>query len=171
MPHVHVCPLSQVAVTVAASSASHLVSVINDDTPVERPPSIASQNHLFIGINDIVEPQDGLIVPDESHVRELLDFVEIWDRQRPLVIHCYAGISRSTAAAYVALCAVRPETSERDIAMRMREASSVAFPNPLIVAHGDRLLGRGGRMVEAVGAMGRGELAFESEPFALPVRD
>lgn len=171
MPHVHVCPLSQVAVTVATSSASHLVSVINDDTPVDRPPSIASENHLFVGINDIVEPQDGLIVPDECHVRQLLDFVEAWDRERPIVIHCYAGISRSTAAAYVALCAVRPETSEREIAMRMREASSAAFPNPLIVAHGDRLLGREGRMVEAVNAMGRGELAFESEPFALPVRD
>lgn len=171
MPQVHVCPLSQVAVTVAATSASHLISVINDDTEVERPATIASENHLFIGMNDIVEPQDGLIVPDETHVRELLAFVDGWDRKQPIVIHCYAGISRSTAAAYVALCALRPETSEHELAMRMRKASSAAFPNTLIVAHGDQILGRGGRMIEAVNEMGRGELAFESEPFSLPVQD
>ena len=171
MPRVHVCPLSQVAATVAASGASHLVSLINDDSPVVRPSTIAKENHLLLGINDIVEPAEGLVLPDESHVRELIAFVESWDRGRPMVVHCYAGISRSTAAAYVALCTVRPETSEHDIARRMREVSPWAFPNPLIVAYGDEILGRDGRMIEAVNAMGRGELAFESVPFALGLHD
>lgn len=171
MPHVHVCPLSQVAATVAASSASHLVSVINDDTPVVRPSTIARENHLFIGINDIVEPTEGLVTPGETHVRELIEFVEKWDHERPMVVHCYAGISRSTAAAFVALCTARPERDERELALRLREASPWAYPNPLIVAHGDELLGRNGRMIEAVNAIGRGELAFENSPFAVPLRD
>ncbi|MEP0324756.1 tyrosine phosphatase family protein [Bauldia litoralis] len=171
MPQVHVCPLSQVPATVAASGASHLVSVINDDTPVVRPSTIARENHLFIGINDIIEDTDGLITPGEDHVRELIEFVRRWDGERPMVVHCYAGISRSTAAAFVALCTARPERDERELAQRLREASPWAYPNPLIVAHGDELLGRNGRMIEAVNAIGRGELAFENSPFAVPLQD
>jgi predicted protein tyrosine phosphatase len=171
MSQVHVCPLSQVPATVAASGASHLVSVINDDTPVVRPSTIARENHLFLGVNDIIEPTDGLIAPAESHVRELIAFVERWGGERPMVVHCYAGISRSTAAAFVALCTARPDRDEREVALRLREASPWAYPNPLIVAYGDELLGRKGRMIEAVAAIGRGELAFENSPFAVPLQD
>jgi predicted protein tyrosine phosphatase len=169
MPEVHVCPLSLVPHTVARARASHLVSLINDNTPVARPQSIAAANHLFLGINDIVEPFEGMVVPAEDHVRELIDFVGGWDRERPIVVHCFAGISRSTAAAYVTLCAVNPTRDEDKIARHLRSASRFATPNPLIVALGDRLLGRGGRMVEAIAAIGRGEDAIESIPFAIPI--
>ncbi|MCB1487417.1 MAG: tyrosine phosphatase family protein [Bauldia sp.] len=171
MPQVHVCPLSQVPATVAASGASHLISVINDDTPVVRPSSIAPENHLFLGINDIVEPTEGLVAATEDHVRELIAFVERWDGERPMVVHCYAGISRSTAAAFVALCTARPERDEKELALRLREASPWAYPNPLIVAIGDELLGREGRMIDAINSIGRGELAFENSPFAVPLQD
>ena len=69
MPEVHVCPLSLVPDTVARARASHLVSLINDSTPVNRPQTIAATNHLFLGINDIVEPMDGMVLPAETHVR------------------------------------------------------------------------------------------------------
>lgn len=169
MPHVHVCPLSQIAVTVERSRASHLVSLINDNTPVIRPGSIEPGNHLFLGINDILEPMDGMVCPEEEHVQELLDFVDRWDRSRPLVVHCFAGISRSTAAAFITLCAVKPERSELELATRLRAASPYASPNARIVGFGDALLGRGGRMAEAVRAIGRGEMAPESIPFAIAV--
>jgi len=171
MTHVHVCPLSRVSATVSASGASHLVSLINDQTPVTRPASIPRHNHLFLGINDIIEPMDGMVLPAADHVRELIDFVVGWDRTRPIVVHCYAGISRSTAAAFITLCAVRPERSEADIATRMRAASPFASPNSRLVAIGDALLGREGRMVSAVEGIGRGEMAFESVPFSLAVED
>jgi predicted protein tyrosine phosphatase len=169
MPEVHVCPLSLVPETVARARASHLISLINDNTPVTRPHSIAAENHLFLGVNDIVEPMDGMVVPAEEHVRELIAFVDGWDRERPLVVHCFAGISRSTAAAYITLCAVNPSRAEDAIARQLRSASRFATPNPLIVALGDQLLGRGGRMVEAIAAIGRGQDAIESIPFAIPI--
>ena len=169
MPEVHVCPLSLVPDTVARARASHLVSLINDNTPVARPHGIAATNHLFLGVNDIVEPMDGMVLPAETHVRELIDFVDGWDRRRPIVVHCFAGISRSTAAAYITLCAVNPSRGEGEIAKRLRAASRFASPNPLIVALGDRLLGRGGRMIDAIDAIGRGEVAIESIPFAIPI--
>jgi predicted protein tyrosine phosphatase len=169
MPRIHVCPLSQVAITVGTTGASHLVSLVKDGTPVERPASIPAAHHLYLGIDDIIEPMDGMITPAEEHVRALLDFVGGWDRRQPLLIHCYAGISRSTAAAFIALCSVKPERAEIDIAWRLRDASPFATPNALLVGLADRLLDRRGRMVSAIAAIGRGEMAYESVPFGLGI--
>jgi len=171
MSKVFVCPLSLVSATVAGSGARHLVSLINDDTPVVRPVAVPPENHLFLGINDIIEPAEGMILPALEHVQTLVDFVDRWDRERPLVVHCYAGISRSTAAAFIALCAVNPERDEAAIALQMRKASPSATPNSRIVGFGDQLLRRNGRMIEAVKAIGRGEMAVEGMPFAIPIAD
>ncbi|HVZ14000.1 MAG TPA: tyrosine phosphatase family protein [Bauldia sp.] len=167
MPVVYVCPLSQIEATVASTRASHLVTLINDDTLVVRPRAIDEGNHLFLGINDITEAQEGMVLPAEEHVATLIDFVQRWDRQAPIVIHCYAGISRSTAAAFIALCALQPERDEAEIARTLRSASRSATPNPRLVALADDLLERNGRMVEAIAAIGRGEMAVEGVPFAL----
>ena len=87
----------------------------------------------------------------------------------PLDFHCFAGISRSTAAAYIAACTLAPERSERAIALALREASPTATPNARMVALADDLLGRGGRMVDAVRRIGRGTPAFEGAPFTLRI--
>jgi predicted protein tyrosine phosphatase len=171
MPQVLVCPLSLVPATVASSGARHLVTLINDNTPVERPAAIAVENHLFLGVNDIVVPAEGLVAPALEHVQELVDFVGRWDQTHPLVVHCFAGISRSTAAAFIALCAVNPKRTEADIARRLRAASPTATPNSRIVAFGDEILGRQGRMSAAIQSIGRGAMAVEGMPFGIPVRD
>jgi predicted protein tyrosine phosphatase len=84
-----------------------------------------------------------------------------------MVVHCYAGISRSTAGAYVAACALSEKRSELAIAQELRRASATATPNARIVFLGDRMLGRGGRMTAAVESIGRGALAYEADPFQL----
>ncbi len=167
MPQVYVCPLSRIADTVASTGASHLVTLINDGTPVSRPETIPAENHLFIGINDIVEPMDGMILPAAQHVETLVDFVGGWQPVRPIVVHCFAGISRSTAAAYITLCALKPERDEAEIARLMRAASPIATPNIRLVEVADDLLARRGRMVDAVRAVGRGTFASENVPFFL----
>ena len=167
MPFVYVCPLSQIAATVSSTRASHLISLIDDSTLVARPDSIAEENHLFVGIHDITEAQDGMVLPAEEHVRLLIDFAEHWDRERPMVVHCFAGISRSTAGAFITLCATRPERDELGIARRLREASRFATPNSRLVALADAILVREGRMIAAIEQIGRGEMAAESVPFML----
>ena len=166
---IHVCSLSRVPETVAATGARRLVTLINAGTPVTRPPAIASENHLFLGMNDIVEVIDGMIPPGEAHVTRLLDFVTAWDRAEPIVIHCWAGISRSTAGAFITACALAPHRDEHEIARSLRRRSSKATPNLRLVTIADGLLGRDGRMTAAIRAIGRGELAFENDPFALPI--
>jgi predicted protein tyrosine phosphatase len=167
MPFVTVCPLSQVTATVAATGASHLVSLINSGTAVPRPDAIAAANHLFLGMNDIVTPQEGLTPPGREHVESLLTFVAAWNRARPMVVHCYAGISRSTAGAFITLCAARPDRSETEIARRLRAASPTATPNALLVDIADAMLGRRGRMRDAIAGIGQGEFAMEGVPFRL----
>jgi predicted protein tyrosine phosphatase len=169
MPSIHVTPLSRLHETVAASRASHVLTLINAATAVPCPPGIAADRHLFIGVSDIVDPQDGHIVPAKLHVEQLLAFARAWDRSQPMVIHCWAGISRSTAGAFIALCALRPDRDEMELAATLRRAAPSATPNARLVAVADDILRRDGRMREAVAAIGRGADAFEGTPFSLPV--
>lgn len=165
-----VTPLSAVAATVQERGVSHLVTLINNETLVETPPRIRPSNHLRLAMNDICEPQPGMVCPAEEHVAELIDFARNWDRAAPMLIHCWAGISRSTAAAFITLCSLNPDVDEFSIARALREASRTAYPNRRLVSLGDAVLGRGGRMVDAVEAIGRGDLALEGTVFSLPCR-
>lgn len=167
MPTLHVSPLSKLHDTVAAVGASHLVTLINVDTVVERPFGIAESNHLFLGMSDISAPMDGHVVPEQLHVERFLAFARRWDRAAPLVIHCWAGISRSTAAAYIAACALGPARDEDAIATELRRVAPSATPNARLVALADAMLGRDGRMSAAIARIGRGADAFEGTPFAL----
>jgi len=118
-------------------------------------------------LHDISMPLDGYIMPDEEHVADLLTFVRRWDRRAPLVVHCYAGISRSTASAFASVCALNPHRDEASVAQALRRASPTATPNIRIVSLADRLLGRDGRMVAAIETIGRGIMAEEATPFRL----
>ncbi len=166
MPQIHVCSLPKIADTVRATGARSMVTLINKDTPVERPSAIAPERHLFVSVSDIVVAEEGHILPAEAHLAELLAFVRAWDRRQPLVIHCYAGVSRSTAAAYITACALREDYCEFALARALRERSPTATPNAAMIALADRMLGRDGRMIEAVRAIGRGAECFEGVPFA-----
>jgi len=165
---IYVCPLSLVETTVTDASVGHLVTLINHDTLVATPPTIEPDRHLRLAMNDISEPQDGLVLPCETHVADLVQFALGWDRKAPLLIHCWAGISRSTAAAFISLCALNPEADELLLAQALREASPTAHPNRRLVRLGDAALRRSGRMIEAVESIGPGEFAEEGLVFALP---
>lgn len=167
MTAIHVCPLSRLAKTVAATGARDVLTLATVGSAVTRPEGIAPDRHCVIGVSDIATPLEGHVLPAEVHVRQILDVAEGWDRAAPLVIHCYAGIGRSTAAAFIAACALDPARDERDVARVLRTASPSATPNPRLVAVADAMLGREGRMVAAVAEIGRGAEAFEGTPFRL----
>ena len=167
MPQIHVCPLAQVPDKVRESGARTLLTLINKGTRVPRPAAIAPERHLFVAMSDIVVAQDGHILPADEHVEDLLAFVRAWDQAEPLLIHCWAGVSRSTAAAYIAACALSETRCEDEIARTLRQRSPTATPNALMVSVADRLLRRDGRMIAAVAAIGRGEDCLEGVPFAL----
>jgi predicted protein tyrosine phosphatase len=166
---IHVCSLARLHATVEATGARHIVTFIRESYLVQRPSVITLDNHLLLAVDDISLPLEGYTAPATEHVEALLRFVRDWDRATPLVIHCFAGISRSTAGAFVTVCALNPRRDEVEIAQALRIASPTATPNARIVEIGDRLLGRGGRMRAAIEAIGRGADALEAVPFRLEI--
>ena len=164
---IHVCSLAALPHTVKTTGASHVLTVMANVDQVQRPESVLPANHLKVQMDDITEQIDGFVAPSDSHIEQVLNFVRGWDRNAPLVVHCYAGISRSTAGAYVAACALNPSRNELAIAQALRRASATATPNIRIVSLADRLLGRSGRMVAAIEIIGPGAMAEEAIPFRL----
>jgi len=169
MPRIHVCSLQRLYGTVRETGAEQVVTLIKASTPVPTPESITPARHLKLHLSDITEAREGEILAGRGEIEQLLRFVTAWDRIKPLVIHCYAGVSRSTASSFITACALRPEISEATWAQTLREASPTATPNAHLVALADAILGREGRMIAAIAAIGRGQDCFEGIPFALNI--
>jgi predicted protein tyrosine phosphatase len=166
---IHVCSLARLHATVDETGARHIVTLLRLVDRVQRPTHIAPENHLVLAVDDITMPVEGYTAPAHEHVKQLIDFVGTWDRATPMVIHCFAGISRSTAGAYVAACALNPQRDEMQIAQAIRRASRTAQPNARIVSIADRLLKRDGRMIRAIETIGPGQAAAEGDPFRLDI--
>lgn len=169
---VYVCGLAGLAAHSAALRPAGVVSLV---TAFEQPPTprgVAREAHLRLEIDDIEAPIPGFNMPDRAHVAALVAFLEAWRPERPLIIHCAAGVSRSTAAALVALCLHAEEHERRDersLARRLRQAAPHAAPNRQIIAVADRLLGREGRLVAAVEALPPPALVLEGPLVRLPL--
>lgn len=169
MSTIHVCSLQRLHSTVDRSGASHLITVINEGTPVVRPHTIRPDRHLLLGFHDINLPIEGMTLPAAGHIDRLIKFVRAWDRETPMVVHCFAGISRSTAGAFIAACIAAPDRDEDEVAKLIRQLSPTAHPNPVMVRLADEMLGRNGRMIRAIEAIGPGIQTFDARPFALPL--
>ena len=164
-----VCPLNKAEALVQQHDASHVISLLGPDTPHRRFGKVAPDRHLRLTFHDIVQSSDGLQPASATDAERLVGFIADWPRQRPMLIHCWAGISRSTAAAFAALCMLRPAADEEELAWELRHAAPSATPNRLIVSLVDQRLSRNGRMQRAVERIGRGADAFEGTPFSLKI--
>ena len=162
--------LADMPTIVRMAKPSHLISLLDPNAMVDTPEGLHAERHLKVGVNDIWEPAEGLVCPTADVVGQILTFGRTWEPLDPMLVHCWAGVSRSSATAFMLACERAPETSEHVIAERLRQASSVATPNELMVRLADDILGRRGRMVDAVRAIGIGSYAYPNPPYELPVR-
>lgn len=167
-----VCPLSRAPDIARRHQPSRAVSLLDRDTAF--PALGLGERHLQLDVHDIETEVEGLDACCDTRMRTILDFVSGWDRAAPILVHCYAGISRSTATAYITACVHNPDVDEALIARVLREVSPTATPNRRFVALADAALGRSGRMSAAIEAIGRGSPCWpdiaEAEPFTLPPR-
>src|SRR3977135_73789 len=92
-----------------------------------------------------------------------------WARPPPCLCKWWAGISRSTAAAYILLCDLHGPGQEHRIAQGLRFHAPHAQPNRLLIRHAALLLGRDGRMIGAVEKMGEASAVTEGEVVELPL--
>jgi predicted protein tyrosine phosphatase len=165
--NIYVTSLFEMPHYVTTLRPSHLVSIIQPELQPETPPEITPENHLRVQVHDISEPAPGSVHPGERHIRQLIDFLQDWPARAPLLVHCYAGISRSTAAALIAR--VVKSGNALDAALALRRAAPHARPNSLIIDLADQILGLDGGLIDARQAMGEGISAVEGTLVELPV--
>jgi predicted protein tyrosine phosphatase len=164
-----VSPLCHVERLLAKHSFSRSLSLLAPWQTVIFETDPLPRDRLILAFNDVTAPGPGLVMPDESMVDAIADFGRACRRDDRVLIHCWMGVSRSPAAAYIIACARAPG-EEKAIADALRRRSPVATPNRLLVSLADDLLARGGRMVDAIDAIGRGcEFEGDAPPFALPL--
>jgi predicted protein tyrosine phosphatase len=169
MPRLLVTPLSSLADALSAHAPSHLITLLSPENMIDTPPGFPAAMHLKLGINDIVDPLAGTAPPARQHVDALLQFSRGWDAKQPLLIHCWAGISRSMGSAFTILCDRLGPGNEDRIARAMRERAPHAQPNRLLVRHADEALGRGGKMLQALDVMGPPKLLQEGITTEFPL--
>jgi predicted protein tyrosine phosphatase len=164
-----VCSLRTAAEQVALIGATKAISILGSESEHPTFESVQADNHLRLTFNDVAVASPGLTAPGAHDMVKLLTFIRQWERTSPMLIHCWAGISRSTAAGYIATCLLQPERDEEELAWELRKASPSATPNPMLIILADEALGRDGRMRRAIANIGRGADAFEGAPFKLEV--
>ncbi|MFS8044826.1 tyrosine phosphatase family protein [Rhizobium sp. BR 314] len=170
MTGIVVSPLARIAEMAVRHGAREMISLMAKEQNFHRPAVIKADRHLLLSMNDISFAGTGdLIAPQEAHVRAIVDFAGEWDRASPLLVHCWMGVSRSPAAALIAALAVHPDQDDMALVRRLRSASPFATPNTRLVAIGDDMLGRKGKLVAAIKEIGRGADADGNAPFVLPV--
>src|SRR5689334_14273753 len=96
-----VCPLSRAPDIARDKKPSRVVSLLDPASAFPLLDGYGQDRHLCVAVHDINEEMKGFDACDALRMRNILDFVNGWPREAPILIHCYAGISRSTATAYI----------------------------------------------------------------------
>jgi predicted protein tyrosine phosphatase len=148
-----ICGLDELAGH-SEAGASHVLSILDPDHPVpEEFGRFGEHRKLELRFHDVIEEDPGMDPPREDDVARLLAFGYDLMREPPdnahLLVHCHAGISRSTASMALILVQALPNLSGRDIMQEVLRIRLKAWPNMRIIEIGDAMLGRGGEIVAA----------------------
>jgi predicted protein tyrosine phosphatase len=170
MPMILVTPLSAVEETVRRYKPSHAVTLLAPEHMIDPLQDLLPERHLRLGMHDVADELTSESAPCADHVNVLIDFGRSWNATAPMLVHCWAGVSRSMAAAYILLSDKLGSGTEMRLAKAIRTRAPHAYPNPLLVKLADEALGRGGRMVSAVESIGRGTIVAEGRCVELPLK-
>jgi predicted protein tyrosine phosphatase len=150
----------------AAAGVTHVLSILDPDWP--DPASFADfppHRRLALRFHDIIEPAPGRYAPSREDVERLLAFGrELGEPAGShLLVHCHAGVSRSTAAAALILAQAHPDRPAGEALDAVAQIRPRAWPNLRILEFGDALLGRDGEIIAAASALYRRML--DREPY------
>lgn len=161
-----VCGIEELAGHLRAG-ASHVLSILDPDYPVpEAFGAFGEHEKLEVRFHDIIDETPGLLLPQPQHVERILalgrDLLSEPVAKAHLLVHCHAGISRSTASMALILAQALPEQPAGTILMLVHGMREKAWPNLRLIEIGDAMLGRNGTLVEATHALHR--LQIERRP-------
>jgi predicted protein tyrosine phosphatase len=138
------------------AAVTHVLSILDPGYP--EPADFAAygpHKRLTLRFDDIIDPAAGMALPESHHVEALLEFgkglaAAVDDPLNHLLVHCHAGISRSTASMTILLAEARPEADEDALFAHIRDIRPQAWPNSRMIGLADDLLGRQGRLLGAL---------------------
>jgi predicted protein tyrosine phosphatase len=165
VPRITICGIPELGEH-SASGVTHVLSILGPSTPDPAEfASFAPHRRLILRFHDVIEPQPDQIGPTREDVERLLAFGrEVGDTPLAhLLVHCRAGVSRSTAAAALILMQANPEWPASAALDAVAALRPRAWPNLLILELGDALLGRNGEIAAAAGVIYRRVLARDPE--------
>jgi predicted protein tyrosine phosphatase len=149
-----------------AGGITHVLSILDPGWP--EPESLSGfgiDRRLRLRFHDVIESQPGWIAPERWDVELLLAFSRdlAMSEETHLLVHCHAGVSRSTAAATLVMAQARPDRPADEVLREIVRLRPRAWPNLRILELGDEILGRQGEIIEAARAHYR--RALEREPW------
>lgn len=139
-----------------STNASHVLSILDPDRAVpEAFGTYGEHAKLELRFHDIIAPSAGEIAPTPEHVEALLAFGRGLQAEHGahLLVHCHAGISRSTAAMVLILAQAMPDQPAEAILGLVHSIREKAWPNIRVIEIGDAMLGRQGTLVAATHAL------------------
>ncbi len=138
-------------------SVTHVLSILDPDHPDPEAFGAYDPHHrTVLRFHDIINPLEGMIMPEPEHVAAVLRFGEEIAAggdghvEGHLLVHCHMGVSRSTAAMLTLLAQTHLEENEDRLFERLTEIRPQAWPNSLMIAFADDLLSRNGRLTDAL---------------------
>jgi predicted protein tyrosine phosphatase len=149
-----------------AGGVTHILSILDPGWPEPEPlNTFEVSRRLKLRFHDVIDPRSGWIAPEPWDVELLLAFGRdlTASRDTHLLIHCHAGVSRSTAAAILVMAQTSPDRAANELLQEVVRRRPRAWPNLRILELGDEILGRRGEIVEAARAHYR--RALEREPW------
>ncbi len=148
-----ICGIEELAIH-CTTGASHVLSILDPDAPVpEAFGRYGEHARLELRFDDVIEDTPDHRAPMPADVKALLAFGRDLQTEprisAHLLVHCHAGISRSTAAMALILAQAMPDHPAAAVLALVHGIREKAWPNLRLIEMGDALLQRGGTLVAA----------------------
>jgi predicted protein tyrosine phosphatase len=150
------------------AGVSHVLSILDPGWPAPEFGRYGEHARLELRFNDVIEADAPGAPPAPEHVARVLQFGAGLREGDHLLVHCHAGVSRSTAAMTLILAQARPDSAAEEVMAEVVRIRKQAWPNLRMIELGDATLGRNGALVAAAHARYAAVLArkpYKAETF------
>ena len=152
-PSIQICSL-RIAKETDHSTYEGVITI--EDSLVDKPLRIDQGDclQLVLSFDDITSPKNDWVLPNKKHIQSALNFADEL-RGDSLLIHCHAGISRSSGIALAIIAKGLGPGKEKQAFIELEKINPNCAPNALLVWFIDEILDRGGALYKMAKSMVR----------------